>query len=74
MSVRVGINGFGRVGHSVLRVVYERGAGIEVVAVSDLVEPATLAHLLAYDCLTSDICPEEELAASDCDLVRHGEH
>jgi glyceraldehyde 3-phosphate dehydrogenase len=49
MSVRVGINGFGRVGRSVLRAAYERNAEVEVVAVNDVVAPPTLAHLLLYD-------------------------
>jgi glyceraldehyde 3-phosphate dehydrogenase len=49
MSVRVAINGFGRVGRSVLRAAHEQGADIEVVAVNDLVDAATLAHLLKYD-------------------------
>ena len=49
MSVRVGINGFGRVGRSALRAAYERDSEIEVVAVNDVVPPPTLAHLLRYD-------------------------
>jgi glyceraldehyde 3-phosphate dehydrogenase len=49
MAVRVGINGFGRVGRCFLRAAYERGADIEVVAVNDLVDAGTLAHLLRYD-------------------------
>jgi glyceraldehyde 3-phosphate dehydrogenase len=49
MPVRVAINGFGRVGRSVLRAAHEQGADIEVVAVNDLVDAATLAHLLKYD-------------------------
>src|SRR5690242_21526702 len=49
MPVRVAINGFGRIGRSVLRAAHERDADIEVVAVNDLVDPATLAHLLRYD-------------------------
>jgi glyceraldehyde 3-phosphate dehydrogenase len=49
MPVRVAINGFGRVGRSVMRAAYEQSADIEVVAVNDLVEAATLAHLLKYD-------------------------
>jgi glyceraldehyde 3-phosphate dehydrogenase len=49
MSVRVAINGFGRVGRSVLRAAYEQGADVEVVAVNDLVDAATLAHLLKFD-------------------------
>jgi glyceraldehyde 3-phosphate dehydrogenase len=49
MSVRVAINGFGRIGRSVLRAAHERDADIEIVAVNDLIEPASLAHLLTYD-------------------------
>ena len=49
MPVRVVINGFGRVGRCVLRAAYEQGADIEVVAINDLVDAATLAHLLKYD-------------------------
>jgi glyceraldehyde 3-phosphate dehydrogenase len=49
MSVRVAINGFGRVGRTALRSAYEGDANIEVVAINDLVAPATLAHLLRYD-------------------------
>jgi glyceraldehyde 3-phosphate dehydrogenase len=49
MSVRVGINGFGRVGRCALRAAYRSGAEIEIVAINDLVDPATLAHLLKYD-------------------------
>lgn len=53
MTVRVGINGFGRVGRNYLRGVLERAArqetDIEVVAVNDLAPAATLAHLLQYD-------------------------
>ncbi|HEY1592054.1 MAG TPA: type I glyceraldehyde-3-phosphate dehydrogenase [Solirubrobacteraceae bacterium] len=49
MPVRVGINGFGRIGRNVFRAAYERGADIEWVGVNDLVDPPTIAHLLKYD-------------------------
>jgi len=49
MSVRVAINGFGRIGRNVFRAAYERGADIEWLAVNDLVDPKTIAHLLKYD-------------------------
>ena len=49
MAIRVGINGFGRIGRCFVRAAYERGADIEVVAVNDLVDAKTLAHLLRYD-------------------------
>ncbi len=49
MAVRVGINGFGRIGRNVFRASYDRGADIEWLAVNDLVDPPTIAHLLKYD-------------------------
>jgi glyceraldehyde 3-phosphate dehydrogenase len=49
MTVRVGINGFGRIGRNVFRAAYERGADIEWLAVNDLVDSQTIAHLLRYD-------------------------
>jgi glyceraldehyde 3-phosphate dehydrogenase len=49
MAIRVGINGFGRIGRNVFRAAYERGADIEWLAVNDLVDPKTIAHLLKYD-------------------------
>ncbi|MGH3477057.1 MAG: type I glyceraldehyde-3-phosphate dehydrogenase [Jiangellaceae bacterium] len=47
MAVRVGINGFGRIGRNYLRVALDRG--IDVVALNDVADPRTLAHLLKYD-------------------------
>jgi glyceraldehyde 3-phosphate dehydrogenase len=49
MAVRVGINGFGRIGRNVFRAAYEQNADIEWLAVNDLVDPRTIAHLLKYD-------------------------
>jgi glyceraldehyde 3-phosphate dehydrogenase len=49
MSVRVGINGFGRIGRNVFRAARERGENIEIVAVNDITDAPTLAYLLAYD-------------------------
>ncbi|MDF2145755.1 type I glyceraldehyde-3-phosphate dehydrogenase [Knoellia sp. p5-6-4] len=49
MTVRVGINGFGRIGRNFFRAVQASGADIEIVAVNDLTDNATLAHLLKYD-------------------------
>ena len=49
MAIRVGINGFGRIGRNVLRAAYESGAEIEWVAINDIVDPPTIAHLLKYD-------------------------
>ena len=52
MPIRVGINGFGRIGRNAFRAAMARAAGaqeIEWIAVNDLTDSATLAHLLAYD-------------------------
>ncbi len=49
MTVRVGINGFGRIGRNFFRAVQASGADIEIVAANDLTDNATIAHLLKYD-------------------------
>jgi glyceraldehyde 3-phosphate dehydrogenase len=49
MPVRVGINGFGRIGRNVFRAAHESGADVEIVAVNDITDNETLAHLLKYD-------------------------
>ncbi len=49
MTVRVGINGFGRIGRNYLRAILEQGADIDVVGVNDLTSPEMLAHLLRHD-------------------------
>ncbi|HTU87591.1 MAG TPA: type I glyceraldehyde-3-phosphate dehydrogenase [Solirubrobacteraceae bacterium] len=49
MAVRVGINGFGRIGRNVFRAAYEKNADIEWVAANDIGDPKTFAHLLKYD-------------------------
>jgi glyceraldehyde 3-phosphate dehydrogenase len=49
MSVRVGINGFGRIGRNVFRAAYEQGADVEWVGLNDVVDPKVIIHLLKYD-------------------------
>jgi glyceraldehyde 3-phosphate dehydrogenase len=49
MSIKIAINGFGRIGRGFLRAVLTHGDGLEVVAVNDLTDAAQLAHLLTYD-------------------------
>ena len=49
MTVRVGINGFGRIGRNFLRSARQQGADIDIVGVNDLTDNKTLAHLLKYD-------------------------
>jgi len=49
MTVRIAINGFGRIGRNLLRAVVQHGLDVEIVAVNDLTDPRTLGHLLKYD-------------------------
>src|SRR3954469_2247898 len=49
MAVRVGINGFGRIGRNVFRAAHAQGADVEIVAVNDITDAGTLGHLLKYD-------------------------
>ncbi|WP_353114759.1 type I glyceraldehyde-3-phosphate dehydrogenase [Microbacterium sp.] len=49
MSVKIGINGFGRIGRNFLRAALAQNADLEIVAVNDLTDPKALAHLLKYD-------------------------
>ena len=49
MAVKVGINGFGRIGRNLFRAAQAAGADLDFVAVNDLTDPGTLAHLLKYD-------------------------
>jgi glyceraldehyde 3-phosphate dehydrogenase len=49
MPIRVAINGFGRVGRSVVRIAHETGVDLEIVAINDLADATTLAHLLRHD-------------------------
>lgn len=67
MAIKVGINGFGRIGRNLMRAALEDHE-IEFVAVNDLTDPKTLAHLLKYDSLLG-ICPAEISHGDDCILV-----
>jgi len=49
VTVKIGINGFGRIGRNYFRAALAKGSDIEIVAVNDLTDPASLAHLLKYD-------------------------
>src|SRR6476646_7555505 len=49
VTIRVGVNGFGRIGRNFWRALNAAGGDVEVVAVNDLTDNATLAHLLKYD-------------------------
>ena len=52
MSVKIGINGFGRIGRNFFRAALAKGSDIEIVAVNDLTDNKSLAHLLKYDTIT----------------------
>jgi glyceraldehyde 3-phosphate dehydrogenase len=73
MAIRVGINGFGRIGRNFYRAVHKRGADIDVVAVNDLTDPKTLAHLLKYDSvhgrLDGEVKATESAIAVDGDTI-----
>lgn len=69
MTVRVGINGFGRIGRNFFRAVQASGADVEIVAVNDLTDNKTLAHLLKYDSilgrLPGDVTYDDESISVD---------
>ena len=52
LSVKIGINGFGRIGRNYFRAALAQGSDLEIVAVNDLTDNKTLAHLLKYDSIT----------------------
>ncbi len=64
MTVRVGINGFGRIGRNFFRAVASRGADVEIVAVNDLGSLKTMAHLLKYDSVLG-VLPDDIKAVED---------
>jgi glyceraldehyde 3-phosphate dehydrogenase (phosphorylating) len=63
MAIKVGINGFGRIGRNVLRTALN-DSNLEFVAVNDLTDPKTLAHLLKYDSILGNL-PHKITAGSD---------
>jgi glyceraldehyde 3-phosphate dehydrogenase len=64
VTIRVGINGFGRIGRNFFRAVLASGADIEIVGANDLTDNATLAHLLKYDSILGRL-PQEVKATAD---------
>ncbi|WP_297606476.1 type I glyceraldehyde-3-phosphate dehydrogenase [uncultured Rothia sp.] len=61
MTVRVAINGFGRIGRTFFRAAQTEGVGFEIVAINDLTDVATLAHLLKYDSIMGRFNAEVEV-------------
>ena len=70
MTTRVGINGFGRIGRNFFRAALEQGADIEVVAVNDLTDTKTLAHLLKYDSILGRF--DGEVSFTEDSLIVNG--
>lgn len=71
MTIRVGINGFGRIGRNFFRAALESGADIEVVGVNDLTDNQSLAHLLKYDSIMGRL--DREVSAAE-DTITVGNH
>jgi glyceraldehyde 3-phosphate dehydrogenase len=71
VTVRVGINGFGRIGRNFWRAVHAGNTDIEVVAANDLGDLATCAHLLKYDTLLGTLDLD---VSADGDVIRAGDH
>ncbi|MGH8868634.1 MAG: type I glyceraldehyde-3-phosphate dehydrogenase [Actinomycetes bacterium] len=70
MTIRVGINGFGRIGRNFFRAALAQGADFEVLAVNDLTDNATLAHLLKYDSILGRF--DGEVSASEDAITVNG--
>jgi glyceraldehyde 3-phosphate dehydrogenase len=71
MSVKVGINGFGRIGRNVVRAAIASGADIEFVAFNDLTDNETLAHLLKYDSILGPFPGTVEAAGDSITIDGH---
>ena len=70
MTTRVGINGFGRIGRNFFRAALKQGADFEVVAVNDLTDTKTLAHLLKYDSILGRF--DGEVSFTEDSLIVNG--
>ncbi|HYO85420.1 MAG TPA: type I glyceraldehyde-3-phosphate dehydrogenase [Dermatophilaceae bacterium] len=70
MTVRVGINGFGRIGRNFYRAVVASGADVEIVAVNDLTDNKTLAHLLKYDSILGRF--DGDISYDDSSITANG--
>ncbi len=70
MSIKVGINGFGRIGRNFYRAVAASGADIEIVGINDLTDTKTLAHLLKYDSILGRL--GKDVVAGDGEILVDG--
>ena len=71
MPIKIGINGFGRIGRNFYRAVAKQGADMEIVAVNDLVDTATMAHLLKHDSVHGNL--PNEINAEDSGIMIDGQ-
>jgi len=71
VTIRVGINGFGRIGRNFFRAALAQGADIEIVAVNDLTDNTTLAHLLKYDSILGRLPVEVKATADEITVGGH---
>ena len=69
MATKIAINGFGRIGRNVLRAATEKGGDLEIVAINDITDANTLAHLLKYDSLYGQF---GEVAVGDNAIIVNG--
>ncbi|MCW2782503.1 MAG: gap [Marmoricola sp.] len=72
MTVRVGINGFGRIGRNFFRAVRASGADIEIVGINDLTDNKVLAHLLKYDSILGRL--DADVSSTDTSIVVGGKN
>ena len=71
MPIKIGINGFGRIGRNFYRAVAKQGADMEIVAVNDLGDTATMAHLLKHDSVHGNL--PNEINAEDSGIMIDGQ-
>ena len=71
MPIKIGINGFGRIGRNFYRAIAKQSAEMEIVAVNDLGDTETMAHLLKYDSVHGNL--ENEINAADTGIMIDGE-
>ena len=74
MTLRVAINGFGRIGRNVMRGWLSRGAdtGIEIVGMNSTSDPKTSAHLLTYDSILGKLDPSVQIETTDETMIVNG--
>ena len=72
--IRVAINGFGRIGRNFLRASLERSPGFEIVAVNDIGDPKTMAHLLQFDSILGRLHEEVTIGPETISVGEHQLH